>query len=368
MKRENTKLDLRAAFRDEPARCHRALMDAACSVREEEQNMKHHSMRMVLIAALIVLSMLTTAFAAGEIFGWTDYFEDWGIHTTPRLRGAMQMEPQTYTLGPLTFTVQEAVADGRLAMVSAKIAATDGSQAIMTIFADDAVGAYGDRSRVMMNALGLEDGRLMCYEAGAEKGLPVYAVRVAVEVDEALDGGEGMEDIMWDAQGNAVYLSSHTLKRGAVGETLPCRLYLRVAQYDENGEEIQKWTTREEMTIPVGTLLAEKTYQPEQPLNVSGAEMTGIHAELYATGAYLTFTWRMPDGVPYTEEFNMWEYHHDELLLTDGTFNAFERGVSLSGRYNADAWPIVTVEEMINVDALPDIIRISDGTNEVTCK
>ena len=68
------------------------------------------------------------------------------------------------------------------------------------------------------------------------------------------------------------------------------------------------------------------------------------------------------------ENFSMWDYHNDDLLLTDGAFNAFEGGVSLTGSYDDSRWPVVTVEEMINVDALPEIIRVSDGTNDISYK
>lgn len=369
MKRDFDNLDLRAAFREEPERCHQALMDAACSVKEEQKMMRRTPLRTVLIAVVVALSMLTTAFAAGEIFGWNDYFERMGIHTTPQMQNAMQMEPKTYTLGPVSFTVQEAVSDNRFAMVSAKIATADGSKALLTQFADDRIGAYGERSRVLMNALGVEDGSLTCMEVAATKNIPLYSVRVAIEVDEAVNGGEGMEDIMWDDQGNAAYLSSHSLNSTAVGEELPITLFLRVAQIDPaTGEEVQKWTAREAMTLPVGQMLDEKTYAPDAPYAVDGAQLTGIRAELYATGAYLTFTWQMPDGLVYNDDFSIWDYHTDPLLLSDGTFNVFESGVSLSGSWNGDAWPAVTVEEMINVDALPEVIRVSDGTQDVSYK
>ena len=368
MKRDFDDLDLRAAFREEPESCHRALMDAACSVREERQTMRKFSLRTVIIAAGVALSMLTTAFAAGELLGWTDYFENWGIHTTPGMRGAMQMSPKTYEVGPLTFTVQEAVSDNRFALMSTQVATTDGSPALMTMFADDPVGAYADRSRVLMKALGLEDKKQACYEAGAAKGIPVYSVRAIIEVDEQYNGGEGMEDILWDENASAIYFSQQSLNADKIGETLPVTVFLRVAQVDETGEEVQKWTTRETLTIPVGQLLDKKHYVPEQPYTVKGATLECINAELYVTGAYLRFQWMLPDGVTNDDSFSMWDYHSDELLLTDGIFNAFERGISLTGSYDDRHWPMVTVEEMINVDALPEVIRISDGTNEATYK
>lgn len=368
MKCNLDELDLRAAFREEPERCHQALMDAARSVREDKQPMRKHSLKTIVIALAAALSMLTTAFAAGELLGWTDYFERWGIHTTPGMRDAMQMEPRTYQVGPLTFTVREAVADNRMAMMSTSIAPTDGSAALMTMFADDSIGAYGDRSRMLMNALGVEEPSLACYEVGAAKDIPVYSVRAIIEVAEEYSGGEGMEDILWDAQSNVSYFSQYTLKPGSIGDELPVTVFLRVAQHDANGEEIQKWMTRESLTIPVGQKLAEKTYTTDAPCTVNGAQLESIRAELYITGAYLTFSWRMPDGLGHDDEFSMWDYHSDELLLTDGAFNVFERGVSLSAWYDDCAWPVVTVEEMINVDGLPEVIRISDGTNETFYK
>ena len=368
MKRDMTDLNLRAAFRAEPESCHRALMDAARSVREEKQTMKRYSFKTLVIAVVVMLSMLTTAFAASELLGWTDYFVSHGIHTTPGMQNAMQMEPKTYHVGPLTFTVQEAVSDNRFALLSTHIATTDGSPALMSMFADDPVGAYGDRSRMLMKALGMEDKSQPCFEAAAEKEIPMYSVRAIIEVDEQYNGGEGMEDILWDEKTNVTYLSMHSLNAENVGAELPVTVFLRVAQHDANGEEIQKWMTREQMTIPVGQGLDKKHYVPEKPFNVNGAELECINAELYITGAYLHCQWKMPGGMVKDENFSMWDYHSDELLLTDGAFNVFERGVSLSGSYDDTRWPIVRVEEMINVDALPEIIRVSDGTNEVSYK
>ncbi|MGN1369234.1 MAG: hypothetical protein ACI4WX_10225 [Aristaeellaceae bacterium] len=356
MKKPHDDLDLRLAFRQEPERCHRALMDAARSVREEKQTMRKHSVRTILVAAIVALSMMTTAFAAGELLGWTDYLSRmFGIHVSPALHSAMQIEPKAYHVGPVTFTVNEAVSDSRNAMVSAKITTTDGSPALLTQFADDPIGAYGqERSGVLMQLLGVEDKRMPCYQVAAEKGIPLYTVRIAIEVDEAIGGSEGMEDLMWDAEGNVAYFSSSTLNPDTVGDEVPATLFLRVAQIDENGEEIEKWVTREPMTIPVGQKLAEKNYVPETPYTYQGSQLMAIHAELYVTGAYLTCIWQMPEGA----EEEVWQFV-DMMNMTDGQGHAFEGGISLSAACNVDNYPIVLVEDMINVDALPEIIQVS---------
>lgn len=353
MKHSLDEIDLRAAFREEPESCHRALMHAARSVREEKQTMKKQAMRTLLIAA-------------EKLFGWSDYFEHLGIHPTPQMQTAMQMEPQTYTLGPVTFTVQELVADPYLAMASTKVTATDGA-GLVTNEPYDRIGSADYRVISALEALGVTDTKLTWLEAAQQANLPLYSVRAIIEVDEAYSAGESMEDCLWSASGSVTYLSEAFLNADALGAELPIRMFLRVAQIDPaTGEEIDKWTSREELTLPVGQLLAEKEYTADAPYTMAnGTQLTGIHAGLYVTGAHLTLTWKLPDGTAYDDEFSIWEDGNEPILLTDGTFNAFEEGVSLASSADYSAWPIVKAEQMINVDALPEVIRVN---GEVTYK
>lgn len=364
MKRTLDEIDFRAAFRDEPEGCHRALMHAARSVKEEKTTMKKRSMRTLLIAAVLIVSMLTTAFAAEKLFGWSDYFEHQGIHTTPQMQSAMQMEPKHYAVGPVTFTVQELVADPNIAMASTKVTVNDGS-GLVTNEPFDRISTAG--YRVTSTLEGLADTSLTWLEAAQQMNLPLYSVRAIIEVDDNFSAGESMEDCIWNASDSVICFSTAFLNADALGAELPIRMFLRVAQIDPaTGEEIDKWTSREEITLPVGQLLAEKDYTAEAPYTTAvGAELTGIHGELYVTGAYLTLTWKLPDGMAYDEEFTIWENGNESILLTDGTFNAFESGVSLIGSVDVSAWPIVKAQEMINVDALPDVIRVN---GEVTYK
>ncbi len=358
MKRNLDEIDFRAAFREEPESCHRALMHAARSVKEEKQTMKKRSMRTLLIAAVLIVSMLTTAFAAEKLFGWSDYFEHQGIHTTPQMQSAMQMAPQTFTVGPMTFTVQELVADPHMAMASTRITLTEGT-GLVTNEPYDRISAAGYRVTGALD--GLTDPKLIWLEAAQQLDLPLYSVRAIIEVDEAVNDGDAMEDCIWPASDSAIYLSTAFLKADALGAELPLRMFLRVAQIDPaTGDEIEKWTSREALTLPVSQLLDEKDYTTEAPYtSAAGAQLTGIHADLYVTGAYLTLTWQLPDGTPYDEEFSIWEDGNEAILLTDGTFNVFEGGVSLSGRVDDSAWPVVKAQEMINVDALPEVIRVN---------
>ena len=64
MKRDFDNLDLRSAFREEPERCRRALMDAARSAGEETKTMKRRFPMAILAAAILTL-MTTMAIAEG---------------------------------------------------------------------------------------------------------------------------------------------------------------------------------------------------------------------------------------------------------------------------------------------------------------
>lgn len=258
----------------------------------------------------------------------------------------------------MTFTVQELVADPNLAMASTRITVNEGN-GLVTNEPFDRIGAAGHRVTGALD--GLTDTRLTWLEAAQQLNLPLYSVRAIIEVDEAFNAGEAMEDCIWEASDCAICLSTAYLKADALGAEMAIRMFLRVAQIDPaTGDEIEKWTSREELTIPVGQLLAEKDYTADVPYTAAaGAKLTGIHGELYVTGAYLTLTWQMPDGMACDEEFTIWEDGNEPILLTDGTFNAFENGVSLSGSEDVSAWPIVEAQEMINVDALPEVIRVN---------
>ena len=65
MKHELHTPDLRNALPPEPDFCHRALMQAAGSVKEDEP-VKKNTFRALLIAALLIVTMITVAFGGSE--------------------------------------------------------------------------------------------------------------------------------------------------------------------------------------------------------------------------------------------------------------------------------------------------------------
>lgn len=93
MKRDLEHLDLKQAFHPVPEACHRALMDAARSVREEKP-VKRVSYRAALIAAVILLAAMAVAYAAVRL-GWIEYFsQQYGIAVPRRRRKRLRPASQ----------------------------------------------------------------------------------------------------------------------------------------------------------------------------------------------------------------------------------------------------------------------------------
>ena len=106
MKRDLDNLDLRGAFKPMPDECRNALMTAACSVKEEEP-VKRVTFRAVLIAACIIIATMAIAMAAGQIFGWTDFFSGYYDISVPQDTVQIMKDNGeiSHTIGPVTFTV-----------------------------------------------------------------------------------------------------------------------------------------------------------------------------------------------------------------------------------------------------------------------
>ncbi len=367
MKQDLDKLDLRPAFREEPEKCHQALLAAVRSVKEEEKNVKHLNFRPLLIAAIIIVSMLSVAFAASEIFGLSDYFQKFDISLTQQQQEAFKPDKETaWQLGPMTFTLQERVADPYYAYISTKVDMIDGSQVLTCMFPDDRLT---DAQRTALNLEKIErdygDGIVTTQptfmEAAQQTGLPLYSVRAIMEVAEEINGGEGMEHILHTNTG-CVYINQHSLQQMDGRSKLDVQIFLRVSKIDPvTGEDIDKWSTREPYTLPVSKLVAEGHYVPETPLVSRDMTLSEIRTELYETGMYVYRMYQMAANMPLDIDYPIWDVTEETPLQSvDGV--PFMRGISLSGQQDTDGWPTVTVTEMLNVTSLPKVILVG-GVN-----
>ena len=353
MKRDFENLNLRDAFRAEPDFCHAALMDAARSVKEEKA-MKKASFRVVLIAAMIIMSLTAVAFAAGSMLGWTDFLADYSNVGIPQ--GAVEQmqvtEDISWQVGPMTFTATELLTDGRIAVSAIQVRPTDGSQVLMCMDPGDVLGCNGENGRALAAKLGL-DPMTSYTDAAKQLNLPLYCVRGILDVTAEYAGGESMEDPMWNEDGSMTYFSMTTLNDGAVKTELPARFFLRVSQLDPaTGEETEKWVDRDQtVTIPVCPVLEERSYVPQQETFIAGHRLVKMDAVRYVTGAYLTFTYEMGYADVPESAFDLYE-----LKLRDENGNELPGGMNLSAKLTFT----IEVEEMIGVDKLPDVITLTD--------
>ena len=367
MKRDPERLNLRDAFGAMPAQTRDALLKAAGSVKEDEP-VKRAVFRTALIAACIIVATVAVAMAAGQIFGWTDFYEIFYGRT--RVPQAAQeilnaASEETYVVGPVTFRVQQRYADRHTAMASVQAVMTDGSLALMTMSGqqEDPIQANGRNGEEYAERLGV-DPSLTWMEAAKELRCPLYIVRAVLDLEEQYMGGEGMEDALCDENGCFVDYSMQMLDSGAVGEELPLRFFLRVAEMDpETGEEKgEALTERPELPIRVAQATETVTWALREPYTAAGLTLESVRGELTPAGLYLLTDFTAGEDAD-PDDFDV-----PKWLDADG--NEYAWGLNLSYDVNVDQWPKVSMMGLISVDSIPETLILSmeddSGTHELT--
>lgn len=387
MKREMDNLHFDKANLPMPEECYHALMDAACSVKEENK-VKRASFRSILIAAILIIVTMAIAFAAQQL-GWVDFYGRYGITLPKAAEETMNAaKPISYKVGPMTFTYNQLITDKRIVLSSAQVQLTDGTEALIANDSDlyEAVDAI---SNIILKKYGLKSGTTWV-QAAQQLNLPLYGVRALVEVSPEYDKGEAMEDALWNEDGSIVYFNMPSINKDAVKDELPIALYMAVHQYDPATDEVKinAWTDREETILPVARLLAEKAYKPEgnatitlpgtkttaqdsdggessettsQPVTVT---LTGIHAEQYATGIYLTSSFILPEGI--SEDAAREALYSLSFLGADG--DELPMGINLSANVIVSDLPSASLESMTSLEILPDTLIILGGKAQVVMK
>lgn len=358
MKRDFENLNLRDAFRAEPDFCHAALMDAARSVKEEKE-MKKASFRVVLIAAMIIMSLTAVAFAAGSMLGWNDFYGQWHSDTGVPEGVYEQMkvtENLSWEVGPLTFTATELLTDGHIALSAIHVRTTDGTAALINgeNVSDpvDPLRANGENGRAYAARLGVsEDASWL--EAAQQLNLPLYRVSADHSMSHPLYEGDMMIDVLINEDGSLTFYCMSMLKTDEVGEALKLPLCLDVVLTDPvTGESTQRWRDYDQtVNVPVCPVLEERSYVPQQETFIAGHKLVKMDAVRYVTGAYLTFTYEMGYADVPESAFDLYE-----LKLRDENGNELPGGMNLSAKLTFT----IEVEEMIGVDKLPDVITLTD--------
>ena len=326
---------------------------------KEEEPVKKFAVSTALIVVLIVIATLTTALAASALLGWTDFYSFEIPKTAQEILNAT--EPKDYQVGPITFTVNELLTDGHIALCSATSHVTDGSSAVLSEEVYDAVGANGDNGEALAQKWNLSpDTRWI--DAAHIMNLPFYRISISVNVPEECHDGEDMGDAMWDEKGNCVSYYMAALNSLQVGETLPIKLHFQVWQYDpqsiepqsifedvvDKAKEMSYWEDTFEITLTVPAPIAEQPYDFE-----NGLTLNSVTAQQTVAGAYVVGQFTLRDG------FNFNDAYSGELDFLDATGEEIPWGMAESGIIEYDQLPKVEWGAMLNLEVLPEEMVVS---------
>ena len=358
MKRDMDNLNLRDAFRPMSEETRDLMMSTARSLKEEEP-VKKATFRTVLIAACIIMATMAVAVAAGNVFGWTDFFKnDYGADLPKTAQEIMaSCEPVSWQEGDVVFTVRERYSDSRLAMISVEARLAEGVEGILA--ADDftdAIGAYGENSAAVANRLGV-DPSMTWAEAAKQLNLPLYSVRATLETPSELWGGEQYEDPMFNDDGSLTYFSLQPVNGQVSGEEINARVYLRTKLVNLEDAEDDSNVTKEYVDLPIHTeksvTMAEYII-PEDTKVLDAFRVDSIQAELLPSGLHFTTTLTALDSA--TQEMAF-----DKLFVKIVKENGedYPTGITLSGGFsNLDTWPQIPYTQMISVDQMPETIQL----------
>ena len=360
MKRDMDNLNLRDAFRPMPEETRDALMSAARSVKEDEP-VKKAAFRTVLIVACVIVATMAVAMAAGQIFGWNDFFKkDYGTDIPKTAQEILtSSEPVTWQEGDVLFTVRERYSDPKLAMISVEARLADGVEGILT--ADDftmPIGAYGENSHSqdVAKRLGV-DPQMTWMDAAKELKLPLYSVVAILDIPSEFWGSEEYGDPMFNEDGSLTYFSLQPLNGQITDEEMKAQVYLRTKLV--NPEDADDDTNSKEdyvdLTIHMEKAIATAEYIiPADTKVLDAFRIDSIRVELLPSGLHFTTSLTALEGATQ-------EQAQDDLRLNIVKENGedYPTGITLTGGFaNLDTWPQITYAQMVTSDQIPDTIHL----------
>ena len=359
MKRNLDELNIRNAFAQEPAACHDALMNAACSVKEEKP-VKKASFRVALVVALMIVATMAVAVAAGNLLGWSEFFDgQYGTYVPDAAQRMMNevWNKHEFTLGEVAFTTQELFCDGHIAMASTVISMPEGSDVLLCAEPFDPIGANGDNGKQTAKRLGVEP-QMTWVEAAKKLNRKLYSVFAFLEVPAEIDSGCAMGDFLYNEDGSVVYFSMPQLNGKAFGEKIDMRLFMKVMEIDlDSGNESNVMTDRKPLSVFLEAPIEEHIYACNGDFIADGYKLTGVRAELSPAGLYIYSTFVVPEGVT-ADDVNARDYP----LWLDAEGKPLPSGINLSASVNVENLPEITYEQMISSDIIPEkmIMQMSD--------
>lgn len=332
---------------------------------KEEQAVKKMSLRFIFVTVLIIAVMTTAAVAAGQLANWSDYFRQYTQIGIPQaaVDEMKKTESLSWQIGPLTFSVQELLTDGHIAMSSTTIRVSDGGQALICseYQHDQPFFMSGQFGRNFARQLGLDEN-MTWIQAAQQLSLPLYSARAMIEAPFEYSSS-ARTDVLWNDDYSISFFCMADLDKAMPKDTLPVTFHLRANLIDLSaGEPAQTWTDYEQrITLPVSPLLEEKTYTAANDAHFMGFTFERLEAKQYITGAYVDIIFTAQDGVSRDTARELYN-----LNLTDMDGNSLPHGIDRTLSMDRSEWPQVTVKMMVGTDTLPESIMITDGKTILT--
>jgi len=360
MKRDMENLNLRDTFKATPDKCRDALMTAARSVREEEP-VRRITVRAVLITACIILATMAIAIAATKTLGWVDFYEifygDSYVVTKEAQEIMDNTEQQTFTIGPVAFTVQSLYADEQEAMASTLVTTADGSKAliVMDYFYEDTLSNNDEFGEILAKLYGV-DPETTWIDVAKKLNCPLYSVGARLHMQDPYDSGGGMYDALYDEEGRLVYFSTSGIvypdnesvaARGTL--ELPAQLSLWVEEVDlETGDTKDIGDDLVDVKVPMSLQSEPVEYQIPEDYMVFGLHLDSVKAAKTASGVYLYADFTDQDGMKYRRNYM-------RPVWTDENGKEYPEGITMC--HNIDVqWPQVNITSLIAADSIPERI------------
>lgn len=324
MKRE---LDLKNAFRQSPARCRQALMQAARSVKEDEP-VKRFTLRTLLIAALIMIALMAAALAAAG-GGLVDWFQSvYGAVLPPRAQEILSAT-QTAELeaGPVTFTVNELLCDGKIACLTLQAQAK--GEGIVYADGEEITDPIGEHLAMRLDHPQIT-GETSYQEAAKITGLPLYCASAWLETESYdLIETELMDHMRLDS-GGVLLVRMLYLKETLTGSALPVKVRVKTQETELAAQELKAVRQGEAVTeanLAINGVSAEKQYAPEKAARLSEQFIhTGVTARQTCAGVYL-YIKAQPDAPMTLEEMRHMPF---EWNVLNGKGEPYPGGISLT--------------------------------------
>lgn len=349
--------------------------------QKEEEPVRKSTLRTALIAALIIIAMMAVAIAATS-GGLVDWFQQHYNATLPQTAQDIlsATEKSALDAGPVAFTVNELLCDGKIAYLTAEARLKEEDSAILFPTSDDVDGFVGEALAQKLNHPDVS-ARTTYLDAARITGLPLYGVEAWMDMPTDVQLDSEMMDGYATENGSVMLVRMAYFMEAYDADTLPVKLQVQASEVDVNAIEYKengKHQSSVERSIAIHGVTSEKHYAPEAPAILSDRfTLTGVTARQTCAGVYVYIRTETDAPMTMDELFEM----NFEWDVLDENGKHWPTGVSLTGEYldgNGGSLNGELPEDfrldglqymlMISADELPETFTVTDGTVKILVK